>query len=78
MQGLHSTCIVPLPYGLTVLRDNILKEALDPVIDLANIFIAVLELDRIAVNLEVLVAIDYLSIVDLVGVVGLGEYVLDH
>jgi hypothetical protein len=74
MHAAYIACAAFLP----LLSYGILKEALDAAIDLAYVLIAAPKLDGIPIDPEVLIAIDDLAIIDLVGVVGLGEDVLHH
>jgi hypothetical protein len=61
-----------------IIGDGILKEGLDAAVNLAEVLIAASKLDGVPVDAEVAVAVDDLAVVDLVGVVGLGEDVLHH
>lgn len=61
-----------------ILGDCILKEGFDATIDFSEMLIGVFKLEGVPIDPEVAIAIDDLAVVDLVGVVCLGEDVLHH
>lgn len=58
--------------------DDLVKEGLDPIVDFSEVFVAAAEVDWVALDFDKFVAVQDLAVVELIGVVGLGEYVLDN
>lgn len=62
----------------TILRmDNLLKEGFDTIVNFSEVFVGVSKMNGVPLDFEELVAVEYLSVVELVGIVGFGENVLD-
>lgn len=57
--------------------DNLLKEGFDTIVNFSEVFVGVSKMNGVPLDFEELVAVEYLSVVELVGIVGFGENVLD-
>lgn len=56
---------------------DFVKEGFDAVIYFSEVFVGVAKVYGIPLDFKELVAIEYLSVVELIGIVGFGENVLD-
>ena len=72
--SITSPCIVLF----LLLTDSLFKETFDTIIDFTKIFITASKLDRVFIDSQVSIPVDYLSIIDLIGVVSFSEDILHH